>query len=94
MEISVKDLRDKPEINFFVGFRWMSKLTMEEIELWEKDLVEKWILEDPKIDKAGLKFRLAKEVELIERDYNSCTTATYNNYIKINNNVQNIQEEN
>lgn len=70
MEISVKDLRDKPEINFFVSFRWMSKLTTEEIELWEKDLVEKWILEDPKIDRDGLKFRLAKEVELIERDYN------------------------
>ena len=40
MEISVKDLRDKPEINFFVSFKWMSKLTTEEIELWEKDLVE------------------------------------------------------
>lgn len=70
MNIKVKDLRDKPEINFFVRYRWMSKLTIQEIELWEKDLVEKWILEDPKIDREGLIFRLSKEAELIERDYN------------------------
>tara|TARA_B110000503_G_scaffold119317_1_gene181019 strand:- start:1887 stop:2120 length:234 start_codon:yes stop_codon:yes gene_type:complete len=70
MEISVKNLRDKPVINFFVSYRWMSKLTTEEIELWEKDLVERWMLEDPKMDRAGLIFRLTKEVELIERDYN------------------------
>lgn len=70
MNIRVKDLRDKPEINFFVGFKWMSKLTPTELERWERELVDEFLFEDEKMKREEIIFRITKEAELIERDYN------------------------
>ena len=70
MNIRVKDLRDKPEINFFVGLKWMSKLTPTELERWERELIDEFLFEDEKMKKEEIIFRIRKEAELIERDYN------------------------
>lgn len=70
MDIRVKDLRDKPEINFFVRFKWMSKLTPTEIERWERELVDEFLFENEEMKRSEIIFRITKEAELIERDYN------------------------
>ena len=60
MNIKVKDLRDKPEINFFVGLKWMSKLTPTELERWERELIDEFLFEDEKMKREEIIFRIQK----------------------------------
>jgi hypothetical protein len=48
----------------------MSKLTPTEIERWERELVDEFLFENEEMKKEEIIFRITKEAELIERDYN------------------------
>jgi hypothetical protein len=73
MEINILELRKKPMINFMVNYLWMQKMSNEDLEKWESDLIEeikKSIeAEGREVKQEEIKFRVMKEASFIENDY-------------------------
>ena len=73
MEINILELRKKPRINFMVGYQWMSKMSVEDLEKWQSDLIkeirESIAAEGREIKKEEIDFRISKEASFIENDY-------------------------
>lgn len=40
MIVNLRELRDKPQINWMVPYRWMTKMTNEELYQWEAEAIE------------------------------------------------------
>lgn len=73
MEINILELRKKPMINFTVNYLWMQKMSNEELEQWESELIEdiktSIANEGREIKQEEIKFRVLKEASFIENDY-------------------------
>ncbi len=73
MEINIPELRNKPIINFSVGYKWMQKMTNEELTQWETELIEeikKSIGDEGRnVNMEEVRFRVMKEASFIENDY-------------------------
>ena len=73
MEINILELRKKPMINFMVNYLWMQKMSNEDLEKWESELIKE--IEDSiaaegrEIKKEEVHFRVKKEASFIENDY-------------------------
>lgn len=73
MEINILELRKKPMINFMVNYTWMQKMSVEELEQWESELIKEITKsiesEGREVKKEEIKFRVMKEASFIENDY-------------------------
>jgi hypothetical protein len=73
MEINILELRKKPMINFTVNYLWMQKMSNEDLEKWESDLIEEITnsikAEGRDVKQEEIKFRVMKEASFIENDY-------------------------
>ena len=73
MEINIYELRKKPMINFTVNYLWMQKMSNEDLEKWESELIDeikKSIeAEGREVKQEEIKFRVMKEASFIENDY-------------------------
>lgn len=73
MEINILELRKKPMINFMVNYLWMQKMSNEDLEKWESELIEEIKVsiaaEGREIKQEEIKFRVMKEASFIENDY-------------------------
>lgn len=73
MDINVAELRKKPQINFTVHLKWMTKMTNEELLEWETATVEKIkeYIESEKrtVTNEEVIGRLKDAARLVERDY-------------------------
>jgi hypothetical protein len=73
MEINILELRKKPMINFMVNYLWMQKMSNEDLEKWESDLIEEITnsikAEGRDVKQEEIKFRVMKEASFIENDY-------------------------
>jgi len=73
MEINILELRNKPRINFLVGYQWMSKMSVEDLEKWQAELIEEIRssieADGREIKKEEVDFRVSKEASFIENDY-------------------------
>ena len=60
-------------INFTVNYLWMQKMSVEELEQWESELIEEITKsiesEGREVKKEEIKFRIMKEASFIENDY-------------------------
>jgi len=73
MEINIYELRKKPMINFVVNYLWMQKMSNEDLEKWESELIEeiKKSIESEgrEVKQEEIKFRVMKEASFLENDY-------------------------
>jgi hypothetical protein len=73
MEINILELRKKPMINFSVGYRWMQKMSNEDLEKWESELIEETKksieAEGREVKREEIIFRIKKEASFLENDY-------------------------
>jgi hypothetical protein len=73
MEINILELRKKPMINFTVNYLWMQKMSNEDLEKWESELIEETKksieAEGREVKQEEIKFRVIKEASFIENDY-------------------------
>jgi|694.fasta_scaffold131875_2 hypothetical protein len=73
MEINILELRKKPMINFTVNYLWMQKMSNEDLEKWESELIEETKksieAEGREVKQEEIKFRVMKEASFIENDY-------------------------
>ena len=73
MEINILELRKKPMINFTVNYLWMQKMSNEDLEKWESELIEETKksieAEGREIKQEEIIFRIKKEASFLENDY-------------------------
>jgi hypothetical protein len=73
MEINILELRKKPMINFSVGYQWMQKMSNEDLEKWESELIEETKksieAEGREVKREEIIFRIKKEASFLENDY-------------------------
>jgi hypothetical protein len=73
MEINILELRKKPMINFTVNYLWMQKMSNEDLEKWESELIEETKksieAEGREVKQEEIIFRIKKEASFIENDY-------------------------
>lgn len=73
MEINILELRKKPMINFTVNYQWMQKMSNEDLEKWESELIEEITksieAEGRYVKQEEINFRVMKEASFIENDY-------------------------
>jgi hypothetical protein len=74
LKFTTKALKDRPTLNFQPGiYEWMSKMTIEELEEWEKSAFDraKRMFEEQKREyrhEEAIAF-VREEAKLIDRDY-------------------------
>jgi hypothetical protein len=73
MEINILELRKKPMINFTVNYLWMQKMSNEDLEKWESELIEETKksieAEGREVKQEEIIFRIKKEASFLENDY-------------------------